>query len=1135
MFKLHLDSKDKVTQNIYSACSSSKVKMLSELASDRAVIYITNHDSDCHKIKEQALFFNKDVNVEVFSAWDCLPYDRVSPSIEITSSRVSCLNKIIKNQNNGILIITSIKAISRLIPSKENLFSQKIKTYKIGDIVNLEKLRQELDKNSFFESNTVRECGQLSIKNNIIDIYLSNVEPPVRIMLQGEKIISIKSFDPEKQTSIKNIESFSILPINELNLSDKNIENFNNQYKSTFSNSFNDPILKAINEKRRIAGMEHWLPFLYNQMSSIFDYCENYVFALEADYTLALNSRQTEIQDLYQSRLDMLEISSENKYRPIPMREAFITEEAFEKQLKNKSTYIFHDNKSEKDKSFDAGFSFIDAFTNTKNSFEDIKDRVNNIKNKKTIIACYSEGSRDRINSILREHDISNIKRIDNISEARKISVSLAITPINKGFENNDFYIITEQDILGERISRKAKREVKADNFISEISNLNVGDLVVHAEHGIGRFEGLEVIESMGIKHDFLKIVYKGEDKLFVPVENLDMLSMFGEEHCNLDKLGSSSWQARKAKVKKNLFAIAEGLMKIAAKRQLKKVEKLEINQGEYQEFCSKFPYNETEDQIKVINEVLDDMQSGKAMDRLVCGDVGFGKTEIAIRAAFAMAKSGKQVAIIVPTTLLCMQHYKNFKNRFMHFGIKVEQLSRLVTPAHAKKVKAGLTDGTIDLIIGTHALLSDSVKFKNLGLLIVDEEQRFGVKQKEKIKSIKDDVHVLTLTATPIPRTLQLSLTGVRDLSLITTPPVDKLAIRTSILPYDSVIIKEALLKEHYRGGQSFYVCPRIKDIPKIQKRLDAIVPELSYITATGQLSGKDLDEKMSAFYNGEADILLATNIIETGIDIPSANTIIFHRSDILGLSQLYQLRGRVGRGKYRGYSYFTYSEDKVLSDKAKKRLEVIETLDSLGAGFQLSSYDLDIRGAGNLLGEQQSGHIKEVGLEMYQNMLREAVEQVKAGGSIEDISLDNHSVNINIGISVLISPEYVPDMSLRMSLYKRASKLENLKEINDFHIEMIDRFGEMPEEFKNLLETVEIKILAKEAGVAKIEAGNSGGSITLYEEKIKDFDKLINTVMTNPLLKIHPDNQISIIGAGWSDSCRKIQSIKKLLKQLK
>ena len=614
-----------------------------------------------------------------------------------------------------------------------------------------------------------------------------------------------------------------------------------------------------------------------------------------------------------------------------------------------------------------------------------------------------------------------------------------------------------------------------------------------HVEHGIGRFEGLETVQLSGGQHECLKLVYDGNDKLFVPVENIDVISRYGSEEAGVvDKLGGVGWQGRRARIKKRLKDMAEALLRIAAARHIKRTEALTVPEGTYNEFATGFPYSETDDQLRAVENVLEDLGAGTPMDRLVCGDVGFGKTEVAMRAAFVAAMAGKQVAVVVPTTLLCRQHYKNFKERFSAFNLRVEQLSRLITAADAKKVKEDLKAGSVDIVIGTHALLSKSIEFARLGLVVVDEEQHFGVKQKERLKELTDNVHVLTLTATPIPRTLQLALTGVRELSLIATPPVDRLAVRTFILPYDPITIREALLRERYRGGQSFYVCPRLEDLPKIEERLRELVPELTMITAHGQLTPTELEDRIGAFYEGKYDILLATNIVESGLDIPRANTLIIHRADMFGLAQLYQIRGRIGRAKLRGYAYLTYPTQKKLSGSAEQRLKVIETLDTLGAGFQLASHDLDQRGAGNLLGEEQSGHIREVGIELYQQMLEEAVAAARAGADAPPLETHEWTPQINLGITVMIPEEYVPELPLRMSLYRRIADLKDKAEIDAFAVELVDRFGPMPEEVENLLEVVGIKQLCRRASVEKIDAGPRGAVVTFHHNTFPRVDKL-------------------------------------------
>ena len=663
---------------------------------------------------------------------------------------------------------------------------------------------------------------------------------------------------------------------------------------------------------------------------------------------------------------------------------------------------------------------------------------------------------------------------------------------------------------------------------------MSAGDLVVHVDHGIGRYLGLKTLEVTGSAHDCLEIEYAGSSKLLLPVENIELLSRYGSESATaqLDKLGGASWQARKAKAKKNLLEMAEKLVATAANRAVREAEPITAPSGLYDEFCARFPYAETDDQLSAIEDALGDLGSGRAMDRLVCGDVGFGKTEVALRAAFAAAISGRQVAIVCPTTLLCRQHYKNFEERFRGWPIQVRQLSRLVPGKEAAATRAGIAEGRVEVVIGTHALLSKQVAFKDLGLLIVDEEQHFGVKHKERLKELKADVHVLTLTATPIPRTLQMSLSGLRDLSIIATPPVDRLAVRTYVTPFDPVTIREAILRERYRGGQSFFVVPRIADLPDAEEFLSQRVPEVSFITANGQMAAGDLEDRINAFYEGRHDVLLSTPIVESGLDIPTANTMVIHRADRFGLAQLYQLRGRVGRSKTRAYAYMTTPADFKITDAAQKRLKVLQTLDHLGAGFTLASHDLDLRGAGNLLGDAQSGQIKDVGVELYQSMLEEAVAAMREDGAGERES--EWSPQINVGASVLIPDDYVADLDVRLGLYRRMSHLDGKAEREGFAAELIDRFGPLPEEAKQLFEVMEIKALCRRARIAKIDAGPKGAVAHFRESGVSDPAALLQLIASRQAqFKLRPDETLLIRG-DWPTEAGRVKGVRKALEHV-
>jgi transcription-repair coupling factor (superfamily II helicase) len=682
---------------------------------------------------------------------------------------------------------------------------------------------------------------------------------------------------------------------------------------------------------------------------------------------------------------------------------------------------------------------------------------------------------------------------------------------------------------------RKARKNKKAADFLSELSALSPGDLVVHVDHGIGRFEGLKTIEVQGAPHDCLLLIYAGNDRLFLPVENIELLTRYGAEDngTQLDRLGGGAWQAKKARLKERIREIAEDLIKTAAARELKAGDILAPPDGAYDEFCARFPYEETEDQLTAIEAVLSDLQKGRPMDRLVCGDVGFGKTEVALRSAFVAALNGKQVAVVVPTTLLARQHFATFTERFKGLPLRIAQASRLVGRKEIELVKEGLAAGDIDIVIGTHALLTGSIKFRDLGLLIIDEEQHFGVKHKERLKEMRANVHVLTLTATPIPRTLQLALSGVRELSLITTPPLDRLAVRTYISPFDPVIIRESLLREHFRGGQSFYVVPRITDLTEISDFLRENVPEIKFRTAHGRMAPTELEDIMSGFYDRKFDVLLSTTIVESGLDIPTANTLVIHRADMFGLAQLYQLRGRVGRSKQRAYALFTTAPNRTMMEAAERRLKVLQSLDSLGAGFTLASHDLDLRGGGNLLGEEQSGNIREVGYELYQTMLEEAVVKMRTGNELEEAE-GTWSPQINVGTSVLIPEKFVSDLQVRLGLYRRLADLHEQSDLEAFGAELHDRFGRLPDEVQHLIEVVSIKLLCRVANVASVDAGPKGVVLGFRKDTFPKPTALVQWIGgQGTLAKLRPDMKLVILRT-WRTPEERLKGTRQIMQNL-
>jgi transcription-repair coupling factor (superfamily II helicase) len=756
---------------------------------------------------------------------------------------------------------------------------------------------------------------------------------------------------------------------------------------------------------------------------------------------------------------------------------------------------------------------------------------------KRVIIAAWTPGARERLSTLLASHGLKDARKVESYPEVLALpggTPALVVLGLEQGFDSPELAIIGEQDILGDRLVRPRRKAKRAADVITEATSLSVGDLVVHVDHGIGRFEGLQTITALGAPHDCLELRYAGGDKLYLPVENIELLSRYGSEGegVQLDKLGGVGWQSRRARLKKHLREMAAELIKLAAKRLLREAPVLSAQNGSFEEFIARFPYEETEDQQASIDSVVEDLGSGKPMDRLICGDVGFGKTEVALRAAYIAAMAGVQVAVVVPTTLLARQHFKTFSERFKGLPIRIARASRLVGTKELAETREGLKNGTIDIVVGTHALLGKQVQFARLGLLVIDEEQHFGVGHKERLKQLKEDVHVLTLSATPIPRTLQLALSGVRELSLITTPPIDRLAVRTFISPFDPVILREALRRERYRGGQSFYVVPRISDLDDVAEFLQEAVPELKVARAHGQLSPTELESVMGAFYEGQFDILLSTAIVESGLDLPNANTLIVHRADMFGLAQLYQLRGRVGRSKARAYAYFTTPPGQRLTEGAEKRLKVLQSLDTLGAGFSLASHDLDIRGAGNLLGQEQSGHIREVGFELYQSMLEEALTAMRGGDLGE--GAEQWSPQISLGTSVLIPESYVADLQLRLGLYRRLSSLEGRADIDGFAAELVDRFGELPEEVRHLLDVMEIKGLCRQAGIAQVDAGPKGALIAFRKNEFANPQGLIHYMArAKGGVKLQPDQKL-VFKADWDLPAARLAGVRKLIGEL-
>jgi transcription-repair coupling factor (superfamily II helicase) len=1163
-----LDSQGVIHGVIYGVPEGQDARLIADKAralmpDDKVLVHIALDDARMATLQSLLAFFAPDVRVVQFPAWDCLPYDRVSPNGDIVARRVNALNTMLeweKDQNRyPRVVLTTVNAALQRVMPKTALENARL-VVKSGQPLDLAKLQTYLIENGYSRTQTVREAGEYAIRGDIIDLFPPGYPEPLRIDVFGTDVESIRTFDPSTQISQKGADTkrdhFALQPATEFFLTQSSIDRFRAGYRNVFGTvKDDDPLYSAVSEGRRYNGMDHWLPLFHEKLDTLFDYIPGAGITMDYHARESHDERLAQIKDFYEARQTLKKSTYARKkkaedvslsgtiYHPLPADSLYLAEKEWINATRTAEALspfaaptddIPHGSLSAR-----KGRDFADIRALPDGDvFGELRKHIISL-NRTVVIGCYSEGSRERLRGLAEASAIAGLKLCDDIANVKKLrpgEVGLSILPLDHGFVADDLAVITEQDILGDRLVRKSGSRKKAENFLREVSSLSEGDLVVHIDHGIGRFVALETVKAANTLHDCLKIEYAGGDRLFVPVENIEVLSRFGADEgtVQLDKLGGAGWQARKAKAKKDLMEMADQLLQIAAARQLRKAEKIDIPQGLYNEFAAKFPYQETEDQERAINDVIGDLMKEHPMDRLVCGDVGFGKTEVALRAAYVAAMHGAQVAVAVPTTLLARQHYNNFARRFAGTGLRVEQLSRLVNAKDKKSVTEGLANGSVNIVIGTHALFGKEIKFAHLGLLVVDEEQRFGVKQKERLKEIKNNVHVLTLTATPIPRTLQMALTGVREMSLIATPPVDRLAIRTFILPFDPMVIREAILREHYRGGQIFYVCPRIKDMEEIERELRELVPEVKIIAAHGQLTPEELEDRMSAFYDGQYDVLLATNIIESGIDIPTANTMIVHRADMFGLAQLYQIRGRIGRSKMRAYAYLTYPPVQKLNPQAQKRLEVMETLDTLGSGFQLASHDMDIRGAGNLLGDQQSGHIREIGVELYQQLLEEAVAAAREGTDTSQTSERQWSPQINVGTSVLIPEPYVEDLSIRMSLYRRLSDLETAQDIESFAAEMIDRFGPIPAEVQNLLDIVGIKQFCRKAGVGSIEAGPKGAVIGFYKDSPPNVEKLMRWIADKRgAVKLRPDQKL-VVMREWPSTEARVKSVQTIVKEL-
>jgi len=1106
---------------------SSDALMINSIIHDHdgLVVVVTENMSQALRLDSAVRFFNSgNLNFPIlsFPDWETLAYDVFSPHQDITSQRLETLYRL-PNIKKGLLILPITMLMQRVVP--QQFLTSNSLFVDVGDEIHIQRMRQQLESCSYVCVPQVMEHGEFAVRGSILDMFPTGSKYPVRIDLFDTEVESIRTFDPETQRTIKKTESIRLLPAREFPFTPEAITAFRQNWRERFEG---DPqkasIYSDVSQGITPNGIEYYFPLFFEQTETLFRYIKkSALFVFQGDIEAAANQAWTDVSDRYEQRRHDI-------HRPIlAPEELFLDEEKIFEQLRSylqiqvQKHEIDTTNESATDSFVVQSKHLPKVSINQQHTdveaplFPFLKTNTGKI-----LFAAESEGKREMILQNLRDHDYypTPVKTWQEFLD-QDIKLGICVASLDEGVSlvSPDITLIAESQLYSERAQQRRRRKAQHkdhDAIISNLTELNVGAPVVHQDMGVGRYIGLQKISAGGIEAEFLTLEYAEGDKLYVPVASLHLISRYtgsAPEKAPLHKLGTDQWNKAKRKAAEKVRDVAAELLEIFARREASRGYQFSIDNDEYNQFSAAFPFEETPDQDAAIDKVLDDMESERPMDRVVCGDVGFGKTEVAMRAAFVAANANKQVCILVPTTLLAQQHYENFCDRFADWPINIELMSRFRTKKESDEVLKQLESGKVDIVIGTHKLLSDSVKYKNIGLLIVDEEHRFGVRQKEKIKAFSHNVDLLTLTATPIPRTLNMSLAGIRDLSIIATPPSHRLAVKTFVSQWDNTTLKDACTREIKRGGQVYFLHNDVSSIERIAREISELVPEAKVEIAHGQMREKQLESVMFDFYHRQFNILVCTTIIESGIDIPTANTIIINRADKLGLAQLHQLRGRVGRSHHRAYAYLFTPPPNLMTPDAKKRIDAIESLEELGAGFMLASHDLEIRGAGELLGEDQSGQIHEIGFSLYSELLEKAVQSLKKGEQPElDRPLD-HGAEIEMQVRALIPDDYLPDVHSRLTLYKRIASAKAEEELRDLQVEIIDRFGLMPDALKNLVRITELKLRANPLGIEKIDMNANGGRIVFEDQPNIDPMKIIKLIQTEPsTYKLDGQNKLRI-----------------------
>lgn len=1082
------------------------------LESNKRVVVVTSDTPGALKLEREIRHFLKhtSVKVSVFPDWETLAYDTFSPHQDIISQRLETLYEL--TQKGRDIYIFPITTLLQKVAPVEYL-GKYVLFLKQGQTLDIEAFRNRLNRAGYTAVNQVMEHGEYSVRGSIVDLYPMGTTSPLRLDMFDDEIESIREFDPDTQRSGEQQKAIRLLPAHEFPINKLGIEQFKENYKKVFDGHYGKgSIFHDVSSGVMPAGIEYYLPLFFEETASIFDYI-NYdaMFVTQGDITQAIDFFLADVNERYeQHRWDPL--------KPLlPPHSLFLRVEELNGLLK-KWPRINVTNQLSGNKTGSTDYAVetlpdVAINAQSKSPYTKLKAQIKAWLDEGTRVLFCAEtaGRKEALLELLLEASI----KPKSFEHTEAFLSAHSQVGICVGYVDNSFVIhgsdgalafITETELLGHKVSqrrlRKKQQVTDESAVIRNLAELQPGQPVVHIEHGVGRYLGLQTLDAGGITTEYLTIEYAKQSKLYVPVASLHLISRYsgGDEQAPLHNLGTDTWSKARQKAAEKVRDVAAQLLEVYAQREAKPGQACKIDWQDYRQFADSFPFEETDDQLQAINAVINDMGSPRAMDRLVCGDVGFGKTEVAMRAAFIAASQGKQVAVLVPTTLLAQQHYENFRDRMSQWPFQIDVMSRFNSTKEQKQVLAGLAEGKVDIVIGTHKLIQKDIKFADLGLLIIDEEHRFGVQQKEKIKSLRAEVDILTLTATPIPRTLNMALNGMRDLSIIATPPAKRLAIKTFVKQRDKNLIREAVMREILRGGQVYFLHNEVESIEKTASEIAEIVPEAKVSVAHGQMREKELERVMSDFYHQRFNVLVCTTIIETGIDIPSANTIIMDRADHLGLAQLHQLRGRVGRSHHQAYAYLLTPHPKRMTKDATKRLEAIAQSDNLGAGFELATHDLEIRGAGELLGEEQSGQITTVGFSLYMDMLEEAVEALKAG---KEPSLDNlmaQHTEVELRIPTLLPDDYIADVNIRLSMYKKIASCKKREELKEIQIELIDRFGMLPEATKNLFKVHELKLSAKQVGIKKIDANAQGGFLEFSENTKVDPGYIIQLIQSKP-----------------------------------